>query len=246
MQSFTFSAFKSFSLVILSSLTLIYNSKAMAHINDGSYIENLKGAEILLQLVLNDPPVGAAFTIVETSEGRQQLSQSSLEQFKERFLNTKPVGLKIRVGALYVRLHDQDVTKDSGDGYEADEDIEIDPSRILKTVKIENISEYRNNSVVSFRTSSLGSFSKTIKSAEGKDVVMAYDVKLHFYFYDKIIGTEKYIDSEDSENADGSIKYKTRKVYLDDESEGHVIGDAKKFFENIIYFDLNSIPRRRL
>lgn len=246
MRSITLNTFKSFSLVILSSLTLIYNNEAQAHINDESYIKNLKGGAILLQTVLNDPPVGAALTMVETSEGQQILNQSALEQFKARFLNTKPVGSKIRVGALYVKLHHQDAAKDSDDGYDINEDIEINPARILKTVKLENVSEYRNNSVVSFRITSLGNFSQTTKSADEKDVVMVYDVKLHFYFYDEIVGTEKYIDSEDSENNDGSIKYKTRKVYLEHESEGHVIADAKKFFENIIYFDLNSIPRRQL
>lgn len=60
----------------------------------------------------------------------------------------------MRLGALYVRLHHQDSTKDSNDGFEAD---------------------------------------------------------------------------EDSENKDGRIKYKTRKIYLDHEKAGHVLVMLKNF-----------------
>lgn len=219
-------------------------NKAHAHVNDQSYIENLKGATMLLQKTINDPPVGDALLMVQTKEGKKIVSYNEFKQLKRKLLNEKPVGFKIRVGGIYTSAYLKDAFgKLEERSYYLGEDINVDPSRILKTIQVEDINVYRNGSAVSFVTTPIGEITKIIKNEDGTDRTLTFAIKIHFYLFDEIIGTKKYIDENDSENPDGSLKYKTKKAFMDNEDQGYIIEDVKKFFNEILYFDLGSIPR---
>lgn len=232
------------SALIVFILGCYFISIAHAHVTDQNFIVNLKGATMLLQRALNDPPTGYALMMIETKEGKKIVSEREFEQLERRLLKEKPVGFKIRVGYIYTRAYLKDPSgKLDERSYELDEDININPSRILKSIQVESVGVYPNESEVHFSTTPIGEITKVVKDKDGVDRTFTLAIKIHFHLYDEIIGTEKYIDDNDSENPDGSLKYKTKKSFIQDGHQGYIIKDIIRFLDGIFYFDLGSIPR---
>lgn len=229
---------KILNLAAISILMFNFSVTAGAHVDDESLVGNLKGAQILIQKKLNTPPEGVALAVVQTPKGIFTMSDSAYDKYMANYLKNNSVGSLIRVGWLWVDLK----YKDEG-SFRSKEDIEIDPS-ITKIVNLADVSA-RENAVVWFETSSLGDFIDTNDVDNDKDRIEKFDVILNFGIKEIKIQNEKYMDPEDSENPDGSIKYKTRKKFVEEKEFPFTIGEVREFFRDIIYFDLNSIPTRR-